>query len=222
MGAPSKSAARLLSADAGALVRFLPNANFNGTLRLWYHAWDQTSGSSGGTLPIAGNRGGMKTLSTASESVSLTVAAVNDKPTLTFSSTIGYRLNSAPVLLAPYAIVADVDSANFAGGQLRIRIDEGAGVSNRLSLGPGFTVDANKNVVKNGLIIGKRTSSGFGTSELVITLYSSATKVLVQQLARSITFKTVSGTAEIRRITFSISDVDGGLSAEATKSVLAN
>jgi len=28
-----------------AKIRFVPNANFNGTVSMTYHAWDQTSGS---------------------------------------------------------------------------------------------------------------------------------------------------------------------------------
>ena len=53
-GAPSVTNARLLAADADNLVRFVPNANFNGTVAggLTFRAWDQTSGSDGGTANI--------------------------------------------------------------------------------------------------------------------------------------------------------------------------
>jgi hypothetical protein len=50
-GAPSASNARLLAADNATYVRFVPNANWNGTVvnGLTFRAWDQTSGVAGGT-----------------------------------------------------------------------------------------------------------------------------------------------------------------------------
>jgi hypothetical protein len=50
-GAPSAASARLLAADAATYVRFVPNANWNGTVAngLTFRAWDQTSGVAGGT-----------------------------------------------------------------------------------------------------------------------------------------------------------------------------
>jgi hypothetical protein len=68
-------------------------------------------------------------------------------------------------------------------------------------------------------VIGKRVSSGFGTSELVVTFTADATPAIAQQLVRAITFKTVGGAAGVRKVVFSISDGDGGLSAEAVKTV---
>ena len=48
-GAPTASSARLLAADASTSVRFVPNANWNGTIAggLTFRAWDQTSGRRG-------------------------------------------------------------------------------------------------------------------------------------------------------------------------------
>ncbi|MGH8674316.1 MAG: DUF4347 domain-containing protein, partial [Burkholderiales bacterium] len=53
-GSPGTTSARLLAADADNLVRFVPNANFNGTVTggLTFRAWDQTSGTDGGTINI--------------------------------------------------------------------------------------------------------------------------------------------------------------------------
>ena len=55
LGAPSATSARLLAADATTRVRFVPNANWNGTIptALTYHAWDQTTGVNGGTASVA-------------------------------------------------------------------------------------------------------------------------------------------------------------------------
>jgi uncharacterized protein DUF4347/cadherin-like protein/Big-like domain-containing protein len=50
-GTPSPASARLLAADVTTYVRFVPNANWNGTVTngLTFRAWDQTSGVAGGT-----------------------------------------------------------------------------------------------------------------------------------------------------------------------------
>lgn len=66
------------------LVRYLPNANWNGTATLSYHAWDQTRGTPGAyaNLTLVGSTGGSSPFSTAIESASITVAPVNDAPVL--------------------------------------------------------------------------------------------------------------------------------------------
>jgi hypothetical protein len=53
--APSTTNALLLAADADNRVRFVPNADFNGTVTagLTFRAWDQTSGTDGGTANIS-------------------------------------------------------------------------------------------------------------------------------------------------------------------------
>ena len=73
--------ARLLAADANTYVRFVPNANWNGTVSngLTFRAWDQTSGSAGNTADTTTN-GGTSAFSTATASASITVNSVNDAP----------------------------------------------------------------------------------------------------------------------------------------------
>ncbi|MGB5676410.1 MAG: DUF2341 domain-containing protein, partial [Gammaproteobacteria bacterium] len=53
-GAVDASTARLLAADANTSVRFVPDANWNGTVTngITFHAWDQTSGANGGTADL--------------------------------------------------------------------------------------------------------------------------------------------------------------------------
>lgn len=149
----------------------------------------------------------------------ISVAAVNDAPRLLLSGSIGYVRDAAAITLGAAATVSDADSANFSGGRLRVRISEGSSTSNRLAIGSGFTVDANDNVLRNGIVIGKRTINGFGTKELIVTFNTKATPFVVQQLVQAITFKTVGGAAGKRTVLFTISDGDGGLSQEAVKTV---
>ena len=217
MNEPTSSAALLL--PGWAHVRFLPKADFNGTVKLYYRAWDQTAGTVGGALNIAGNVGDTKSLSTAYDSASLTIKPVNDAPRLVLGGTIGYVHDSPAITLAASALVSDIDSPNFGGGRLRVRITDGASNSNRLLIGAGFTIDGNNNVLQGSTIIGKRVSNGFGTNELVITFNWKATPAVVQQLVRAITFRTVGGSTDKRTVLFKISDGDGGLSDEAVKTV---
>lgn len=90
IGAPTSEAARLLPSTAR--VQFLPKSNFNGTVKLFYRAWDQTQGAAGQTLTTSGNIGGTQSLSEQSGSAALTVTAVNDAPVL--NSTFDPLLNS--------------------------------------------------------------------------------------------------------------------------------
>ena len=55
-GAVDSSTARLLAADANTSVRFVPDANWSGTVTngITFHAWDQTAGTAGGTADLTG------------------------------------------------------------------------------------------------------------------------------------------------------------------------
>ena len=83
LGVVSETSARLLSADANTRVYFQPNANYNGTLpaAITFRAWDQFSGSNG-ALADTSNNGVGTALSTATDTASLVVNAVNDAPVL--------------------------------------------------------------------------------------------------------------------------------------------
>jgi hypothetical protein len=219
MGAVSNSAALLL--PDSAKVRFIPKRDFNGIVSLRYRAWDGTGpDAAGDKVSTLDNTGGSTPFSIAQESALLTVKPVNDKPVLgAISGSVGYVHDKPAITLAAFATVTDVDSPDFNTGRLRVRITDGASTSNRLAIGSGFTVDASNNVLQGTTVIGKRVSNGFGTNELVITFNASATKAIVQQLVRAINFKTVGGAAGQRKVVFTVSDGDGGLSAEATKLV---
>ena len=83
LGAVANNNARLLAADANTRLYFQPNANYSGTLAsaLTFRAWDQTSGTSG-TLADTTSNGGTTAFSTATDTASLVVNAVNDAPVL--------------------------------------------------------------------------------------------------------------------------------------------
>ncbi|MDH5191730.1 MAG: cadherin domain-containing protein, partial [Gammaproteobacteria bacterium] len=85
-GAVSNTSAVLL--DANDLIRFVPNANYNGTAgNIEFRAWDTTTGLSGDTAVDVSANGGTTAFSAATETATLTVNAVNDAPTGTVSIT---------------------------------------------------------------------------------------------------------------------------------------
>ena len=76
--------ASLLLADSER-VRFVPSAEFNGDADVTLRAWDQTSGSVGGTDDTTVN-GGTTAYSSSTATASITVKAVNDAPLIDIGS----------------------------------------------------------------------------------------------------------------------------------------
>jgi VCBS repeat-containing protein/CshA-type fibril repeat protein len=75
--------ARLLAADAR--IHFEPDANYNGRQdeALALYAWDQSSGNNGESFNVgAAAKGGTTAFSTTTDTVLLTVTALNDAPTI--------------------------------------------------------------------------------------------------------------------------------------------
>ncbi|WP_418147726.1 VCBS domain-containing protein [Variovorax paradoxus] len=79
--AVSDASALLLAANANTRVYFQGNLNFNGTLSdgITFRAWDQTSGTAGTTVSTVTN-GNSSAFSSATDTASITVSAVNDNP----------------------------------------------------------------------------------------------------------------------------------------------
>ncbi|WP_448510774.1 beta strand repeat-containing protein [Immundisolibacter sp.] len=75
LGAVSDDSARLLAPDAR--LYFQPDANYDGAADLTFRAWDQTSGSNGGTADTTTN-GGTTAFSSATDTASFDVTPVND------------------------------------------------------------------------------------------------------------------------------------------------
>lgn len=88
---------------AGSKIRFLPKADFNGTISnaITFRAWDGATGSVGGTADTSepNNNGGTTAFGDVTRTASITVTAVNDPPVRTSG--------------ALTAINADEDSANI-------------------------------------------------------------------------------------------------------------
>ncbi|MDB5335317.1 MAG: hypothetical protein JWN70_936 [Planctomycetaceae bacterium] len=113
-GTPSSTAARLLIADSNTYVRFVPNANWNGTVTngFTFRAWDQTGGTAGLTADASLN-GNSTPFSSNTASSSITVTGVNDAPTATIVPA-SYSVNEQTTLTLQGTglSIADVDAAS--------------------------------------------------------------------------------------------------------------
>lgn len=126
-GTPHPTTCRLLAADLTTRVRFVPNANFNGTSTFGFYAWDRTSGVNGDTAN-ATTRGGATAFSAAAAGATITVTPVNDapvldnsgKPTLTSilkneTNTNGTLINDMLASVPGLNIITDVDAGALEG-----------------------------------------------------------------------------------------------------------
>ena len=88
LGSPSPSVARLLDDSGPTRLRFVPNADWNGTLvgGLTFRAWDRSRGDSGDTYDTTDN-GGSSAFSAATASSDITVSPVADTPSVTPATT---------------------------------------------------------------------------------------------------------------------------------------
>jgi Bacterial Ig domain len=157
-------------------------------------------------------------LATATKTV--LVVPVNDAPVMSnIPVSSPYTLNAPVIRIAPAALVTDPDSANFANGVLQLRFTSIADSSNRLFIGGNFSVDASNNVLRNGVIIGrKNVGGGIGTSALQITFTNQATRDIVQELLRGISFRTIGGVSKhARMIEISLGDGDDGSGLAQTR-----
>ena len=198
-GAVSGTSATLLTASA--LMRFLPNANYNGTATISYQAWDTTSGSNGASGVDVSVSGAATAFSTASETASLTINAVNDAPVGAASSGLvdfvrAGNVGAAPVIIDGGIAFSDVDAVNFAGGQLTVQVSQnntstdvlgvnhqGTGIG-QISVA-GATVSYTDGA---GTKIIGTTAGGAGTTPMTIALTSNASPAALNALARNITF----------------------------------
>lgn len=139
-GATGSANALFLASSNATRVRFVPNANFNGSSGLTFVAWDQTSGTNG-TKASALVRGGTSALSVDKDNAYITVNAVNDAPVLNASGN--------PTL---DAIAENVSLASNAGTLVST-------ILSRMSPGGGIT-DVDAGAVRGMAIIGSNQSNG--------------------------------------------------------------
>ncbi len=142
LGSVSDASARLLAADANTRVYFQANANFNGTIAdaITFRAWDQATGTNG-TLVSTSTNGGFTAFSTATESVALTVTAVNDAPVASGTATLA-AINEDTA--APTgATISSLFAGNFSDSTDQVTGGSSANTLNGIAIS-SYTVDATK------------------------------------------------------------------------------
>ncbi|WP_354067025.1 hypothetical protein [Bradyrhizobium sp. OAE829] len=191
---------------------FLPSANSSGTANFSYTVKD--------------NQGGVSVPAVAS----LTVSSVNDAPILDLngsaagsSAIANYSVNGPATLIAPAAIVTDVDSTNFGGGSLKIAVAQAAS-TDKLSIATDATVSvSNGNIFVGGVKVGTILAGQTGSngSDLTINFSNSATPSAVSTLLDHVAYSNSSAnpTSFTRTVQFTVVDGDGKANGGADASV---
>jgi lysophospholipase L1-like esterase len=169
------------------------------------------------TITVVANDGQSDSLS---RSVTLGITRINDAPDLDLngsgagvSTAINYRAGDPLTKIALAGTIADIDSANFGAGSLRVAFTENGTTADQLRIvtdsvvtlsGTGTTVRI------NGISIGTVSGGGNG-SDLVISLNTSASVQNVQTLLQHIGYANTSGSPSVlpRQLTFTVNDGDG-------------
>lgn len=153
---------------------------------------------------------------TATANAAVILTPVNDSPVLELGAgTETFVENGAAITIAPDAVVSDVDSADFAGGSLKVSFGEAAQPEDQLQIrndgiAAGQIGVDGANVTYGGVVIGT-WSGGTGGEDLVILLNQAATSTAVQALARAVTYASSSDAPPVAPVArFTLDDGDGG------------
>ncbi|MBD9375096.1 M10 family metallopeptidase C-terminal domain-containing protein [Rhizobium sp. ARZ01] len=157
-------------------------------------------------------------------------AAVSAPPVISNlnGDSVSYWEGSSAVLIdaGGNATLTDPDSADFAGGSVRVSIvgsptgQDVLGVRNQGTGAGQIGVAAGNAITYGGVQIGTY-SGGTGSSDLVVTLNASATPAIVQALLRNLTYANNGDdpSTATRTIRVTVDDGDGGISVGADVSV---
>jgi hypothetical protein len=206
--------ARLLASNANTRVRFVPAANFNGTVDpgLTFRAWDQTSGTNGNTADAQTTTGGISAFSTATETASITVNPVNDQPTANAQSPVTNEDTPVGITLTG----SDVETAS---GSLTYTVT--VQPTNGVLSGTGANLTYTPNLNYNGPDSFKFTVTDTGDGSSPALISSEATVSITVGAVNDAPVNTIPGAQNVTKngsLTFnaansnliSIADVDAG------------
>ncbi len=173
------------------LVRFVPDADYNGSATITFRAWDKTSGSAGGTADT-GSTGGTTPFSSVSDMATVTVTAVNDAPVLgPGTNLVNYTEGGEPIVVFSYITLTDPDTANFASATVSI---SGGSI-------PGDVLSAG---VTTPFV------ASYDTGTYTLTLTGPGTRAQLEAALRTVTFHSTSddptenGTRNLRALQFQV------------------
>ncbi|MCP4857295.1 MAG: DUF4347 domain-containing protein, partial [Fuerstiella sp.] len=179
LGAVSNGSARLLAADASTRIYFQANSNYDGTIAsaLTFRAWDQAYGTANGTTGVdTSTNGGTTAYSSATDTASINVTAVNDEPSFTnLNGTPTFTEDGAAVVLDADVVVSDVelDALNSSNGDYdgaSVTLVRNGGVSTddvfSFSDGNGITLETSTSLNKTVLQKSGATIAIFDTTTI--------------------------------------------------------
>jgi hypothetical protein len=151
----------------------------------------------------------------------ISVTAVDDKPVISnFGPAITYAGGKIAIASSTVA-VSDIDSPNFAGGRLVVKMSAGGKPEDTFLIRAalGISTDIHGNVLYKGTAFGK-VSGGSGTS-LIVTFNAASDTTKIGLLIRNILYRDTAAvrTKTARTISLQISDGDGGSSLPAHKTL---
>ncbi len=165
-----------------------------------------------------------------------TITPVNDVPVIAYlaGDALTYAMTSGAMILDREgdAFVFDPDSVNFSGGTMVVSIlaNKDAtedilalNTAGTVSLSAGMTVGSVVSV--EGMATAEITSDGSGGNDLILSFNQgagNASFASVGALLRAVTYENidmVTATENVRTIRFTVSDGDGGMSADCDVSV---
>jgi len=204
-GVVSDTQATLLNADA--LIRFVPNANFNGDITdgIRFRAWDITDGNPSETTGVDVSANGDTTAySSDAETASITVTAINDAPVFTnLGGAIAFTEDGPAVIVDGDVTLRDVDldvlndgAGNYSGASVTISRSGGANAEDSFTVGIGAGVTINgANLESGGVAIATITATG---SSLTLTFTDAngeiPTTALVNAILQNIEYSNSSDT----------------------------
>lgn len=191
-----------LNAD-GSFV-YTPNPDFSGTDSFTYRANDGTANGNIAT-------------------VTLTVQTVGEAPVITTSNGTTTTRGGRPVVIDPSITLTDGDTQNFSGGTLRIAIESGAGLRDKLLFKRGGANRGRVNFFRGDLRVGRTVigsiTGGTNGTPLNIELNSNATIERVRTALQSLYFKGQGNVKGARVISFKLTESGGLASDTAMKTV---
>ena len=205
--------ANIVSTTGGLTFATAPTVDA-GTGNLAFQAAPDSSGQAIVAVELRDNggtaRGGVDTFT---QTLTITVAAVNDPPALTLpSGPLAYVEDQPPTRLDAAATVNDIDSPDFQGGSLTVSIVFNAEAADQLSVESVDGVTRQDNLVLfNGAVVGTVTGGAAGAPLVVSFTTPAATVAAVQAVARAVSFSNNVGQSTAQRtIRFELVDGDGG------------
>ena len=199
-------------------LRFTPNSDFNGPTTISVTSNDLGNYGIGGAL-------------SDSDTLNLTVTAVNDDPTVINlnGDSLNYTEGSGAVVVeqGANAVIGDIDSSTLDTGTLTAAFVSGSdSAEDILSIRdqgflPGQVGVVGSNVFFGGTLVGT-FAGGSGGADLVVTFNANSSPLAATMILQNVTYEntdTGAPTAGTRTISFLITDGDGGTGTLSTTSV---